>query len=347
VGFARQLTNVQKPKGVLVAFSDLPFLSVPTERRIVERWQGNSNDSVVSILCTTYNHEAFIESALVGFLNQETSFPFEILVRDDGSTDGTQDVLARYESRYRRLIRLFVEPENTFFTKSPVQELRRHAKGEFVAICDGDDYWTRPDKLQRQVEALLANPNAAFVHHAGVEVDETGAVVRRLPPERARMSLPSSTAARGFRFLQSSVLYRNKSIPWIPYPPLDALAQDVITAQLVALTGDVVYIPDFEGTVRRLHGSNSGLVGKGDGTSASVRSMTTRIFLARILVDLHEPRLATHFLAESVFRTSNMLGSLGISPFRVLGRAFLSQAKRAIFEVAFKFQRLFGKSRRQ
>lgn len=329
-----------------MAVADSPFLTAPPESTIVRNWPANLRHPVVSILCTTYNHAEFVESALVGFLNQETSFPFEILVRDDGSTDGTPEVLARYMSRYRRLIKVFVEPENTFFTKSPVQELRRHARGQFVAVCDGDDYWVRPDKLQRQVESLMANPRAVLVHHAGVEVDETGAVVSVLPPERARVSLGSARASRGFGFLQSSVMYCRESIPWIPYSPLDALSQDVMTAQLVALKGDVIYIPDFVATVRRLHGNNSGLVGRGDGMSLSVRSMTSRIFLARMLVDLQEPRLAAHFLAESVFRTSNMLGSLGISPFQVLARAFSRQVKRAIFEAAGALPRLFGQSRR-
>ncbi|MBI5431134.1 MAG: glycosyltransferase [Nitrosomonadales bacterium] len=120
-------------------------------------------EPVVSICCATFNHVGYLEDALRGFLAQVTSFPFEILVRDDASTDGTADIVRRYAANYPHIIRPVLEQENQFsqgVRATPV--LVNLAKGEYLALCEGDDYWITNDKLEKQVQLLRDHPGASM-----------------------------------------------------------------------------------------------------------------------------------------------------------------------------------------
>lgn len=138
-------------------------LAPRSENEIVQSWGGVFSPPIVSICCVTYNHAEYIEDALCGFLAQETSFPFEIVVRDDASTDGTTDIIHRYLERYPRIIRAIIETENQHskgIRANPA--IARLAKGEFIALCEGDDYWITLDKLEKQVGLLKAYPQATM-----------------------------------------------------------------------------------------------------------------------------------------------------------------------------------------
>lgn len=114
----------------------------------------------VSIVCNTYNHVNFIRQCLDGFIMQQTSFPFEILVHDDASTDGTAEIVREYERNYPDLIKPIYQKENQYSKGVKVSLTYQYsrAKGKYIALCEGDDYWTDPLKLQKQVDFLEANP---------------------------------------------------------------------------------------------------------------------------------------------------------------------------------------------
>lgn len=109
----------------------------------------------MTILCATFRHRQFIADALRGFLGQKTKFPFRIVVRDDGSDDGTASVIRKFVSNYPNIIFPILEPRN-FFTEgvSPADVLRKHLAGDFIVECEGDDYWISPDLLQKSVDLL-------------------------------------------------------------------------------------------------------------------------------------------------------------------------------------------------
>lgn len=126
---------------------------------------------MVSVACLAYNHEATLAEALESFVSQRTAFPYEVLVNDDASTDGTAEVLREYAQRYPGLIRPFYQRENLFSQgKDPLlAALFPNARGKYIALCEGDDYWTDPTKLQRQVEFLESHTEyAACVHNTTV-----------------------------------------------------------------------------------------------------------------------------------------------------------------------------------
>lgn len=121
---------------------------------------------LVSIDCITYNHEAYISQALDGFLMQKTEFPFEILIHDDLSTDRTADIIREYEKKYPMIIKPIYQTVNQFSKGVEISKKFQfpRAQGKYIAICEGDDYWTDPYKLQKQVEILEANPEYGLVH---------------------------------------------------------------------------------------------------------------------------------------------------------------------------------------
>ena len=126
-----------------------------------------SNDNVaqlplVSICSITYNHAPYIRQCLDGFLMQKTNFKYEIIIHDDASTDGTAEIIKEYVEKHPDLITPVFQTENQyskglrgFYTKF----VYPRAKGKYIALCEGDDYWTDPLKLQKQVDFLEANPD--------------------------------------------------------------------------------------------------------------------------------------------------------------------------------------------
>jgi glycosyltransferase involved in cell wall biosynthesis len=138
------------------------------EQEIMQDWKGNPSKPLVSVCCITYNHEPYIEDALEGFLIQETDFPFEILIHDDASTDRTADIIGQYEAAYPNLIKPIYQLQNQW-SKGIRPELinLKRAKAKYIAFCEGDDYWTDPLKLQKQVDFLEANPKYGLLHTDG------------------------------------------------------------------------------------------------------------------------------------------------------------------------------------
>jgi len=119
------------------------------------------NEVLVSICCLTYNQEDYIDKCIQGFLMQKTNFSFEIIIYDDASTDNTAGIIAKYEKEYPGLIKVIKQEINQF--SQGIQPFFKflfpQARGKYIAYCEGDDYWTDPLKLQKQVDFMETNEN--------------------------------------------------------------------------------------------------------------------------------------------------------------------------------------------
>lgn len=156
---------------------------VRDEKSIMKNWpKTDSKTPLVSVCVATFNHEKYICKALDSILEQDTSFSFEIVVRDDASTDGTTEIIKKYKELYPNIIKLVIESENTYSKCGYwnfFEETLKHSTGEYVAFCEGDDYWTNPHKLQKQIGFLESNPKfIGCIHNtryliAGTETNET------------------------------------------------------------------------------------------------------------------------------------------------------------------------------
>lgn len=140
---------------------------------------------LVSICCITYNHEQYIRDALDGFVMQKTNFPFEIVISDDCSKDNTRAIIAEYKEKYPDLFH-DVSPKKNMGVFVNFRYVQDSAKGKYIALCEGDDYWTDPYKLQKQVDILEADEtlmacctNCKIVdNYNNIIEDKRGSVVR-------------------------------------------------------------------------------------------------------------------------------------------------------------------------
>lgn len=132
-----------------------------SQKQIMGSW--NSEAPLVSISCLTYNHAEYIEQCLQGFLMQETSFPYEVIIHDDASTDGTADIIRQYEMEYPQIIKSIYELTNQRADKNSdiLIQLYDLMNGKYIAFCEGDDYWSDAHKLQKQFD-FLENNEAFF-----------------------------------------------------------------------------------------------------------------------------------------------------------------------------------------
>src|SRR5690554_4543980 len=124
----------------------------------------DNNPVLLSICCITYNHENYISQAIEGFLAQKTSFNFEIIIHDDASTDATASIVKKYEQEHPNLIKAIYQTENQYSKgiKPWPNFVFPIARGKYIALCEGDDYWTDPFKLQKQVDFLEANTDVSL-----------------------------------------------------------------------------------------------------------------------------------------------------------------------------------------
>lgn len=120
----------------------------------------DNRELMVTIRCLAYNQEPYIRQCLDGFVMQKTDFRFEAIVHDDASTDGTAAIIREYAEQYPDIIKPIFETENQYSKRdgSIRRIMNEHTRGKYVAICEGDDYWIDPLKLQKQVDFLEGNP---------------------------------------------------------------------------------------------------------------------------------------------------------------------------------------------
>lgn len=122
------------------------------------------SDIKLSICCISYNHANFIAQAIESFLSQKVSFSFEVVISDDKSSDGTAHIIEKYAAMYPDKIRILYREHNVGMNINFFSTLAA-CRGEYIAICEGDDYWTDINKLKKQVEILDANSNLSLVSH--------------------------------------------------------------------------------------------------------------------------------------------------------------------------------------
>ncbi|WP_158774251.1 glycosyltransferase [Cobetia sp. L2A1] len=227
------------------------------EATIMADWEGSLSTPRVSVMCFAFNHGDYISMALDGFLMQRTRFPFEIVVHDDASTDGTREIIEEYAARYPNIIRPILQDVNQYSQHIwPITFCMPVMRGDIIAYCEGDDYWIKADKLARQVALFDANPGATVCFHPAIEFDEHSGehtiicryadTVHKIPTEAViglrGASIPSP--ALTFRRMDSSVQAMLESYRTAPI-------MDFFLQAYMALLGDTVYYEEAACVYRR------------------------------------------------------------------------------------------------
>ena len=203
----------------------------------------------------TYNQEAFVAQALESVLNQEASVTWEIVVGDDASTDGTREVLRSFAQAHPEHIRLLLHPERLgpnelhLDGKNNFLATYRACRGKYVALLDGDDYWTDTRKLEKQVEFLEAHPNCSLCCHP-VAVEYSGDRVRHWGPMIGESQKETWTLEDILRLETKpemptpSMMIRQRSLPAFPSWFNGVFNGDYAIQVLLAERGDVGFLPD-------------------------------------------------------------------------------------------------------
>lgn len=212
----------------------------------------------LSIICLTYNHSSSLFQTLDGFVMQKTKFPFEVLVHDDASTDGTRDIILQYADKYPDIIRPILEEENQWsngiaFDK---EKIWPYVRGEYVAFCEGDDYWTDENKLQKQVDFLDSHPDSSLCFHPVRIVDQSNPAGEEIYPDQKLLQRAgelnfASLLKRNF-IQTNSVVYRwrfhKESYNLMPE---HILPGDWFLHLLHAQVGKIGFLPEVMAVYRR------------------------------------------------------------------------------------------------
>jgi len=224
---------------------------------------------MVSIACVTYNHIDWIKDALDGFLMQKTDFKYEVLIHDDCSTDGTSDIIRTYQKKHPDMIKAIIQTENQY-TNHHLRRMQyrfnfNRAKGKYIAMCDGDDYWTDELKLQKQVDYLEAHDACHLCIHAAKVEGPEGEFIKLMSPydkdynENKIFNIDDSILTGGGFCATNSIVFRRKTLP-DPLPPFfwTSPVGDYPLQLFLAALGPVNFIKDVMSVYRwRVKGSYS------------------------------------------------------------------------------------------
>ncbi len=252
-----------------------PAALVPpnSETGITTDWADPDGPPLVSIICHAFNHAGFIADAIRGFLAQRTDFPFEIIVRDDASTDGTDRIIAGFARQYPRLLRVVLESENRYAQGvMPSTVTFPLARGLFIALCEGDDFWCDTTKLQRQMALLRQEPTAGIAIHPATmlvldENDNRTQPFCEHGPHPALLPVTGVFAHYGQFAPTSSYLVRAECVPdWQWFLAHNQPTFGDFFLECIGSRGHLAYLPEAMSVYRRNHaGSYSAGERKVDG----------------------------------------------------------------------------------
>ena len=210
---------------------------------------------MVSVVCLAYNHEKYIRHTLEGFVSQKTSFPFEVVIHDDASKDNTAAIIREYAEKYPNIIRPIYQTQNQHSQKKPIHKLYTIplVRGKYVALCEGDDYWTDTQKLQKQFDIMENNPDYSICTHKIQEILESGEKTDRYRPNisliEGKISVGDFLKIQKHYPFQTASYFMKASL-WkslIQDPPTFRRAADVGDEPMLLYMlahGDLYYLPD-------------------------------------------------------------------------------------------------------
>lgn len=217
----------------------------------------SSTSPLVSVVCHAFNHQAYIRQTIESILAQSTSFPFELIIHDDASSDGTSEIVYEFARRYPRVVSVVVQDQNQFSQgKRPPYFTFPMASGEYLAICEGDDYWVDPQKLEKQVNAMRMCPGVKLCVHPAQQLSVSSGktkVAFHYGVDMRIIDLDTVIARHNQFAPTASMLMRTdaaQSMPaWFFNEP-DLPVGDAFLEALLGCNG-VLYLPDVMSVYRR------------------------------------------------------------------------------------------------
>jgi glycosyltransferase involved in cell wall biosynthesis len=218
-------------------------------------YQANSagRDNMQPLVCVrlaTYNHEKYIVQCIEGILMQKTDFPFEVIIGEDCSTDRTRGIVLAYQKEFPDKIKAILSQQNIGAARNSLQ-IQQACQGKYHAICEGDDYWIDPLKLQKQVDFMEAHPDVSLCFHNALVLNESTAGVRlffETPPKEILSFADVSEIITP----TASVMARGEFLATLPAWRLKVWCGDVLSRLWCAHHGNLGYLDEIM-SVYRVH----------------------------------------------------------------------------------------------
>lgn len=259
---------------------------------MIIRSENYITNPVVACSIIVYNQKDFIVQCIEGMLSQKCDFPFNIVVADDCSTDGTQDVLRDYQAKYPDKVKLVLNEKNRHIAANWVSGCKELEGGEFVAFCDGDDYWSNPNKLQLQVEYMRQHKECVALSTSNEVLDAQG--IKRVEKKRPLTGMVQEDLwTRGLAMAHWSSFMMRKDI-FDEHIPLDGFVehhfpfQDWPAMVIMAGYGEFHYLPIVTTTYRVGHESDSHAVDIKKLLLRQEKSREMNKYLASLFPNLHQ-----------------------------------------------------------
>ncbi|MCD6250963.1 MAG: glycosyltransferase [Psychrobacter sp.] len=265
-----------------------------SEREILNNWKGDHSRPLVSIICHTYNHIDFLSDALNSFLMQETDFPFEIILHDDASTDGTTELVKKYSEAYPNIINPIIQMENKYSKGfKPISITMPLARGKYIAFCEGDDYWTDPKKIQIQAKFLEKNRHVSVCGHNSITVKSNKFIATHATSQQR--DFDSNSLKKGV-FIQTLTAMFVNELPDIPIEQKFILNEDDFIFSQLGKLGSYKYIKEISPGVYRRHGS--GVWSALDEREKKANRLNSFYWIAQYYLRTGDTELAAHFTSK-------------------------------------------------
>ena len=209
---------------------------------------------VVQVQTITYQHAPYIRDCIEGVLMQKTNFPFEYLIGEDCSTDGTREIVFEYAKKHPEKIRVITADKN-FGMMGNIRRCRMAARGKYIALCEGDDYWTDPYKLQKHVDFMQKNPGVSITYHDAMKVDADKNIIEQsMLPEIRKRNFSSDELKTGIWILTYTMCFRNL-IDKYPENYFRVYNGDTFLTSLLGNYGSGVYLGNISPSCYRINES--------------------------------------------------------------------------------------------
>ena len=207
---------------------------------------------LVSIFMMTFNHEKYIEQALDSILMQKVDFIYKIVLGEDCSTDNTRDIVVKYAKNYPDRFQLLLHNTNIGAVNNQIEVLN-NCNGKYIAMLEGDDYWTDPYKLQKQVDFLENNPEYSMcVHNAIVSFEEDESRNYFFNTANQKTIITTEDLIEKWSFATASMLFLTSLQPNVPGDISSRIYNgDLFLSLMVSLHGPIKYMPDMMSVYRR------------------------------------------------------------------------------------------------
>ncbi|MES0024923.1 MULTISPECIES: glycosyltransferase [unclassified Mesorhizobium] len=210
----------------------------------------------VSVLCQTFNHASFIDQALASIIMQKTSFPFEVIVHDDASSDGTTDIVRAYVAKYPQLVSAVTQQTNLYscgIRGMVAKFLLPLSRGQYWIVCDGDDYFTDENKLEKQVSILDERPECSVCFHpVQFRFDDGSEPASQFPQDGSIARFDVETLVSQNFIPANSAMFRRQSYRKLSVSNM--LPNDWYMNLFHALSGKIAFIPEVMAAYRRHSG---------------------------------------------------------------------------------------------